>query len=256
MKVLAVIGSPRKNGNTRRAVERIKEKLLAADPNIGFETLFLTDLNLQTCRGCFICFAKGKEYCPLKDDRNLLEEKMLEADGVIFAAPVYAAGVPSIMKNTIDRFAYACHRPFLFDKAILCLSTAGGAVGVKPALRQLAMMAPGCKPVIKLCITSPPIEMAGLEKGTERKLIRAAKAFFRLLRNPVRRAPGLINWAYFSSFKTMTAFESYRRVCPADAEYYRDKEYFYPLKGHPVSRLMGKPVKGLMKLGMGFIIKR
>ena len=254
-KVLAIIGSPRKNGNTGRMVEEIRKRLLTEDPGIGFETLFLADMSLSMCKGCFVCFSEGRENCPLKDDRDLIEEKMLLADAVIFAAPTYANGVPALMKNLIDRFAFACHRPFLFGRAVLCVATVGGIIGLKQTLSQLAMMAPGNRPV-KLGISCPPIEMAGLKKRTDRKLGRAAKLFYRKISSRRQRSPGLLNLAYFSSFKAMSAFDTYRKACPADFDYYRDREYFYPLNGHPLSRMLGKAISGLMTISLGFVFKR
>lgn len=86
MKVLVVMGSPRK-GNTYRAAERIRELMESYGP-VEFEYLWLDTANLSQCRGCFTCIAKGEEKCPLRDDAPAIEQKMHEADGVIFASPV------------------------------------------------------------------------------------------------------------------------------------------------------------------------
>jgi multimeric flavodoxin WrbA len=178
MKILAVMGSPRKKGNTYHVVEKIKDQLLQEDKNIEFEYLFLPDCNLQLCTGCFACIAKGQEKCPLKDDRAMMEAKMLEADGIIFAAPCYAMGVPAIMKNFIDRFAFTLHRPIFFDKAFLAVSTVGGVMGLKQTLEQLALLSAGGKSVQKLGISMPPIPMKGFDKKAENNIQKASKAFY------------------------------------------------------------------------------
>jgi multimeric flavodoxin WrbA len=123
------MGSPRKKGNTYHVVERIKERLLAFDDSIEFEYLFLKDCDLKPCTGCFACIAKGESLCPLKDDRDMIMSKMMEADGIIFAAPCYGLGVPAVMKNFIDRFSYTLHRPRFFDKCFLAVATVGGVMG-------------------------------------------------------------------------------------------------------------------------------
>lgn len=257
MKILAVMGSPRKMGNTYRVVGKVKDQLLQEDKSVEFEYLFLPDCNLQLCTGCFTCIAKGQEKCPLRDDRAMMEAKMLEADGIIFAAPCYAMGVPAIMKNFIDRFAYTLHRPAFFDKAFLAVSTVGGVMGLKQTLEQLALLSAGGKSVQKLGISMPPIPMKGFNKKAEKSIQKASKEFYRSLQKRSRKLPGFGDWAYFHSFKTMAAYASYQKACPADDSYYKEKrDYFYPLSGHFMRRLTGKMVKGLMQTGFKFIIEK
>jgi multimeric flavodoxin WrbA len=256
MKILAIIGSPRKNGNTYKAVERIKENLLAYDKNIEFEYLFLKDCDLKMCTGCFTCISKGERLCPLKDDRDAIMSKMTEADGIVFAAPCFAMGVPAVMKNFIDRFAYTLHRPCFFDKSFLAVATVGGVRGLKQTLGQLALLSAGGRLVKSVGISCPPMPMAGFDKRADKKIRKAARDFYRSLKDPRRKAPGMGDWAHFHSFKASTAFELYQSVCPADCSYYSEKdEYFYPLKGHPMRRLVGKLFRGLMRSGLKLLVK-
>lgn len=255
MKVLAIIGSPRKNGNTWKVVEKVKAHLLAMSPDIEFQTLFLSEYNIQMCTGCFTCFSRGKEKCPLKDDRDIIEAKMLEADGIIVAAPTYAMGVPAMMKNLIDRLAYTCHRPVLFGKAVLLVSTVGGFMGLKETLNQLTMLVSGCTDIKKLGVPCPPVNMPGFEKRAEKNIRKTSKAFLKDLRTPGSKAPGLGDWAWFASFKSFTDYESYQKFDPADYEYYKDKEFFYPIRKYPFSRFSGKIMKSLMKFSMRFMVK-
>lgn len=256
MKILAIIGSPRKMGNTYRVVEQIKENLMKYDESIDFSYLFLQDQNLQMCRGCFACIAQGEDKCPLKDDRAAIESKMLEADGIIFASPSYAMAVPGIMKNFIDRFSYTLHRPRFFDKAFLAVATIGGSRGLKQTLEQLAILSAGGKQVQKLGVPMPPIPMAGFEKKAANNIKKVSLAFYRFLQKRDRKLPGIGDWAYFHALKTLSSFASYQKICPADDLYYKEKrEYFYPLKGHYLRRLMGKLFKGLMQGSFGLMIK-
>jgi multimeric flavodoxin WrbA len=66
---------------------------------------------------------RGEDYCPHKDDVPLIKQKMCEADGIIFASPVYVGDVSSMMKALIDRLAYMCHRQELADKCALIIAS-------------------------------------------------------------------------------------------------------------------------------------
>ena len=50
----------------------------------------LSDYNLEICKGCKLCLDQGEEFCPLKDDRDQLIQKIIDSDGVIFASPNYS----------------------------------------------------------------------------------------------------------------------------------------------------------------------
>lgn len=257
MKVLAIIGSPRKKGNTYRVVEQIRENLMKYDPGMDFEYLFLSDCNLQMCVGCFACISQGEGKCPLKDDRAAIAARMAQADGILYAAPTYATGVPALMKNFIDRFAYTCHRPIFFDKVFLAVTTIGGIKGMKPTLDQLSVLCGGGRLVNKLGIPTPPIPMAGFARKARKNIGKASKAFYAALIKKEKKLPGLADWAWFHSFKALCGYESYQKVCPADHRYYSERrEYFYPLAGHPLRRLLGKAFGGMMRFTFGFLIEK
>jgi multimeric flavodoxin WrbA len=96
-RVTAFIGSARKKG-TYLAIQEF-EKNLKQYGDIDFEYVFLNDYHLEFCNGCKLCFDKGEQFCPYTDDRNVLIEKMVQSDGVIFASPSYAFQVSGRMKN-------------------------------------------------------------------------------------------------------------------------------------------------------------
>lgn len=254
MKVLAIMGSPRKKGHTLKAVERVKDELLRIDDSIDFEYLFLGDSHLEMCKGCFGCFAGGADKCPLKDDRDMIYNKMTAADGIILAAPTYAMGVPALMKNFIDRFAYTLHRPCFFDQAFMAVSTVGGVVGMKQALGQLALLAAGAKKSLKLGVPMPPVSMPMIEKKAAKRLKKTSKAFYAAMRNTARHKPGLVDFSYFGAFKSLSRYESYKKECPADNEYYSARgAYFYPVKG--LRAWLGRRLAALMRFGFNRIVK-
>lgn len=87
-KVTAFVGTARKQ-HTFYAVRQFLENLEALG-DVEYEIVALTDYRLEICRGCKNCFRKGEEFCPLKDDRDVLIEKMTASDGVVFATPNYS----------------------------------------------------------------------------------------------------------------------------------------------------------------------
>lgn len=122
-KVTAFIGSARKKG-TYRSVKEF-EQSLKGFADCEFEYVFLNEYNLKLCNGCKLCFDKGEEFCPHKDDRDTLLEKLVNSNGIIFASPNYSFGVSARMKNFLDRFAYMYHRPSLFGKTFTAVVTQG-----------------------------------------------------------------------------------------------------------------------------------
>lgn len=138
MKIVALMGSPH-SGNTADKIQVIEEKLCGYG-DVEFETINLMDLDLLPCKGCFMCFIKGDEHCPLKDDRGMLFDKLAAADGVIFASPVYSMHVSYLMKLFIDRFSCTFHRPCFFGKYAMGVAVAGN-IGLKETLKYFESVA-------------------------------------------------------------------------------------------------------------------
>jgi multimeric flavodoxin WrbA len=101
-KILAVVGSPRKGGNTDILVQKVAEG--AASKGAKVETLRLGGLNIRECDGCLVCW-QGKS-CNKRDDMLNIYPKIIESDAIIFGTPVYWYGPTALMKAFIDRFVY------------------------------------------------------------------------------------------------------------------------------------------------------
>ncbi len=101
-KVLAVVGSPRKGGNTEILVSRIAEG--AASVAAAVEMVRLGDLHIRECDGCHACW-RGRP-CSKDDDMRPLYEKIAACDVLVFATPVYWYGPTALMKAFVDRFVY------------------------------------------------------------------------------------------------------------------------------------------------------
>ncbi len=129
MKIFIINSSFRKDGNTQRVLELLKDEylLIAAQKNtyVEFEEIYLAHNEIGVCRGCRLCFDKGEECCPLKDDLLRIRDKFHSADGVIMASPVYVEDINGTMKNWIDRMAFNCHRPAFSGKPVVLVTTSG-----------------------------------------------------------------------------------------------------------------------------------
>lgn len=101
-KVLGIVGSPRKKGNTHVLVSRILEGAEAAGAAV--DLLMLGKKKILECDGCHACW-KGKE-CSKKDDMLAIYPRIVESDALVFGTPVYWYGPTALMKGLIDRFVY------------------------------------------------------------------------------------------------------------------------------------------------------
>jgi len=105
MKVIAINGSPHKEGNTFHALNMVGTELMAA--GIDFEIIHVGHKAIHGCMACNNCFKNRDEKCSIKtDDLNDWIQKMKEADGLIISSPVYYAGIPGTMKCFLDRVFY------------------------------------------------------------------------------------------------------------------------------------------------------
>lgn len=102
MKAIAIVGSPRKKGNTeilsRHALKAIEEEGLET------ELISLAGLEIKPCTACMVC--KKEERCPLDDDLWPIYTKMKEADAIILASPVYFGSATALIKALMDRAGY------------------------------------------------------------------------------------------------------------------------------------------------------
>ncbi|MFH1255831.1 MAG: flavodoxin family protein [Candidatus Diapherotrites archaeon] len=98
-KVVGINGSANKKGNTFFLLNECIES--AKENGMETELLQLAEFNVKPCDHCLEC-VKGKK-CPIKDDFAKIEKKMIEADAIIFATPVYSAGISQAMKNIMER---------------------------------------------------------------------------------------------------------------------------------------------------------
>lgn len=154
MKILVLLGSPRKK-DSYKVIKQIEDRMNQKG-SVDFEYIQLSKLHIEECKGCELCFFKGEEHCPLKDELGLLVQKLREADGIIFTSPVYACHITGSFKRIIDRLSYLFHRPeFIGKPALTIVTTAGGGVGTTSKYLKMLACGWGCHLVGQVNIVAP-----------------------------------------------------------------------------------------------------
>ena len=108
MRVLGVVGSPRKDGNTDILVDEVLRG--AKDAGAEVEKIFLNDLEVKPCQAECSDYCKKKGYCKIRDDMSPLYGKLFDSDAIVLGTPVYWYGPSAQLKAFIDRW-YAFSHP-------------------------------------------------------------------------------------------------------------------------------------------------
>jgi multimeric flavodoxin WrbA len=99
VKILAINGSPRTNGNTSLVLKDLLAKAEAAGAHISYYDL--ADLNIKDCKACMKC--KKEDCCSQKDDMETIRPLIQEADLLVLGSPIYMGDQTGLMKCFIDR---------------------------------------------------------------------------------------------------------------------------------------------------------
>jgi multimeric flavodoxin WrbA len=112
MKVLGILGSPRRGGNSEILMKAFLQG--AKEGGAEVEELLLRDHKISPCLEIYHCFKDGT--CPIKDDMRDLYDKLLAADVVVLASPVFFYGVSAQAKAFIDRTQALWARRYMLKK--------------------------------------------------------------------------------------------------------------------------------------------
>jgi multimeric flavodoxin WrbA len=99
MRVLGIMGSPRRQSNTEILLDRALEG--ASEAGAEVEKVPISNLKISPCLEIYACFKDGN--CTIKDDMQALYDKLVEADHIVFASPIFFYGVTGQAKAVIDR---------------------------------------------------------------------------------------------------------------------------------------------------------
>ncbi len=99
MKVIGIVGSPRKNGNTNTLVQQVLEG--ASEAGAETKSFILNEMDYRGCQGCNYC--KAHDKCKLEDDLAEVFEEIKAADGIVFGSPIYFAQFTGQIRLFLDR---------------------------------------------------------------------------------------------------------------------------------------------------------
>jgi multimeric flavodoxin WrbA len=100
-KVLVLLGSPRKKGNSALLAERIAKGAKSVGAKV--ETLFMHGMNIAPCKSCYACQKPDSKGCSINDDMQHVYKKLMEADAWVIASPVYWFTMSAQTKLWMDR---------------------------------------------------------------------------------------------------------------------------------------------------------
>jgi multimeric flavodoxin WrbA len=247
--VIALVGSARKHGVTYRATRQFLDDLQSFG-DVRSELVFLSDYDIGLCRGCKACFIRGEEFCPLRDDRDLLIDKMWRSDGVVLASPVYSFQVSAHVKAFLDRLGFALHRPRFHGRAYTSI-VVEGLYGGKKVVKYLDFVGGGLGFNVVdgssvLCRKNPDTADEPMLQDERRRmddaLARQSRRFHEQLTSPRFPEPTMLQLFAFRMARTSIKLElaEDRR----DHAYYRDhgwmeSDYYYPTKLGLLKRAAG-----------------
>lgn len=141
LRVTTILGSPRRRGHTATVLGAL-ENLIA--PTHDVERIDVADYSVRGCLGCDSCQKALEEPgCVQGDDGPALIRRLLAADVVVYAAPVYCWGFPGPMKALLDRHYCLVKwqgddvaRALLAGKPVALLATCGGTAEGNADLMQ------------------------------------------------------------------------------------------------------------------------
>ncbi|WP_185903757.1 flavodoxin family protein [Hathewaya massiliensis] len=128
-RIFAYVGSRvgRKSNTFKYVCEVINKTIeTVGKENVKVDLYTANSSKINNCMGCNKCFFNGK--CPQdkNDDMEIIKSKMLSADFIILASPVYLHNVTGDMKVFIDRISYWTHLLILSGKAGIVIATSSG----------------------------------------------------------------------------------------------------------------------------------
>ena len=101
MKIITILGSPRKKGNTAKVLSMFEDNV---GKNHEVERINITQYTVGGCLGCLKCKErKGEPGCVQEDDAVTIFEKMIKSDAIVYASPLYCWSFTSQIKPLIDR---------------------------------------------------------------------------------------------------------------------------------------------------------
>ncbi len=187
MKVLGIMGSPRLQSNTHLLLEEAMKGAASAGAEI--EAILVDRLNIGPCREFYGCLKDGQ--CVIRDDMDGIYPKLLSADVVIVAAPIFFYGLPAQVKGLIDRSQALWSRRYVLKRPV-APGRKGAFIGV--GATQGKRLFDGSVLTVKYFFKAIGVDYAGelLVRGIDN-------------RGDIRRRPGALAEAFELGVKLVQA---------------------------------------------------
>ena len=126
MRILGIMGSPRIKGNTDLLLDETLKG--AQGQGAEVEKLLVDRLNIAPCREYYGCLKDGN--CVIRDDMDDIYPRLLEADGVVVASPIFFYGLTGQVKALIDRCQALWARKYVLKQSPPNSARKGAFIGV------------------------------------------------------------------------------------------------------------------------------
>lgn len=228
-----------RKGNTYKLAQEVIVKLREYS-DILIDEISVNELNLPFCISCHKCFEKGEENCPHFSIVNSVAKKMEESDAIILSGVVYSMQLNAAMKNLIDHLSYYFHRPRLFDKKGMVITTTAGS-GEKDVAKYLKsiMNIWGISDVkiISEKIRKVPFSLTDKQRA---KISKTTDNFYNDIIHNKHTAPSYQAIAMYNAFRGMSSAENV--ISERDREYWKETGLVnttYPTRHGIVKKLYG-----------------
>ena len=176
MKIIAILGSPRKKGNTAKMLSMFEDKV-GKDHEV--EIINIDQYKIGGCLGCYKCQEKKDEPgCIQNDDASILFDKLIRADAIVYATPLYCWSFTAQIKPLIDRhfclvtgYGTPDHNSLISDKPTALLVTCMGPIegncdviqGIFNSFCEYGKLASKGNYILPFCSTPDAIDAKGQE---------------------------------------------------------------------------------------------
>lgn len=128
MKVLALMGSPRKKANTDLLLDEYLKGVVSTNNDAVVNKIVLQEKKIACCTSCNGCKMLKSKRCVVKDDMQEIYPLIKEADVIVLATPIYWWSMSAQLKIFIDRLYGLEEKELLKTKECVLLTTYGGAL--------------------------------------------------------------------------------------------------------------------------------
>jgi multimeric flavodoxin WrbA len=261
-KILVVSASPRKTGLGMKLVEQVMS-IIERQVDVNVDYLFLSDMEVISCQGCYGCLRKHEEKCPLRDDLDELRPLFHSADGFIIASPVYDIAASSYWQSFSERAFSWIHRPPFFGKPVIIMANAEIAGGetvtgqIEHTVETMGMHVSG-----KIGVAGPGFFADGKYNKKYRakiikKMEKAVSVFLDVFEAEEKPEPTFADLLRFNRWKNKTKLFHWKKM-PEDHAFWRrqgwyEADYFYPSNVSPLKVFIAR---NLVKVVVQIFIRK